>query len=334
MLARLPLSLFARHLAVVTAVLSGVNELGALLSPGFSAAEVVFRVPGRPWASEVYLVLLAATLLAGAFGPVRRPGPRAVVVAGHALLLGLAAGDAAQFFLLVARHRLVTAWPVPFSAVVMGYVALSLGLCLHRGLAVGAPPAPRHPRAQHALASSLVAALLGASLVFHIHSFGLTDYRRPADAILVLGARAYGDGRPSEALAERVATAVALYHDGLSPWLIVSGGVESNGVSESRVMKRLAMEAGVPEEAIVEDALGVNTEASIRNADRWVRSQGLGTVLVVSHYHHLPRIKLLSARRRLACFTVPADEGETLLRKTPYYVLREAGALLFYYLKG
>ena len=47
--------------------------------------------------------------------------------------------------------------------------------------------------------------------------FGKTDYRRPADAAVVLGARVYADGRLSDALADRVRTACQLYRDGSGP---------------------------------------------------------------------------------------------------------------------
>ena len=55
---------------------------------------------------------------------------------------------------------------------------------------------------------------------------------------------------------------------------------------------------------------------------------------MVSHYHHLPRIRLLGWFQGVECLTVPADEGETLLRGTPFYVAREAAALAFYFLRG
>jgi vancomycin permeability regulator SanA len=171
-------------------------------------------------------------------------------------------------------------------------------------------------------------------VLLHIHAFGLTDYRRPADAIVVFGARAYADGTPSEALRERVETAAALYHEGLAPRLIMSGGVDPSGVSEPRVMRAVAIEAGVPPSAIVEDELGETTEASIDSAQALAARHRLGSVLAVSHYFHLARIKLLAERRALRCFTVPADEGPTLLRGTPYYVLREAAALAYYFALG
>jgi vancomycin permeability regulator SanA len=175
---------------------------------------------------------------------------------------------------------------------------------------------------------------VGLAVLLHIHAFGFTDYRRPADAIVVFGARAYADGTPSEALRERVETGAALYHAGLAPRLILSGGVDPSGVSEPSVMRAVAIEAGVPPSAILEDELGESTEASVDSVQALASRHGLGRVLAVSHYFHLARIKLLAERRGLRCFTVPADEGPTRLRGTPYYVLREAAALAYYFALG
>jgi len=183
-------------------------------------------------------------------------------------------------------------------------------------------------------------ALAGAGLavvageVVYIHASGLSDQRTPADAILVLGAKVNEDGSPSEALAERVATGVELFKQGLSPVLLVSGGVGHEGHDESVVMKQMAMRQGVPEGSIVVDGQGNNTEASLLNARAWLAQRGGGELLVVSHYHHLPRVRLLGLRHGVSCHTVHADEGATLLAGTPYYVAREAAALAYYYLRG
>jgi uncharacterized SAM-binding protein YcdF (DUF218 family) len=99
-------------------------------------------------------------------------------------------------------------------------------------------------------------------------------------------------------------------------------------------MRELARRAGVPDEAIIEDEQGKNTAATVRDVSAIARERGLGSVLAVSHYFHLPRVKLLFERSGLSCFTVPADEGETMLLGTPYYVLRETAGLIVAYLRG
>ena len=58
-----------------------------------------------------------------------------------------------------------------------------------------------------------------------------------------------------------------------------------------------------------------------------------GRVLAVSHFYHLPRIKLSYQRQGLEAYTVPARESRWI-PKTPYTVGREVLALWFYYVRG
>lgn len=334
--------LFFRYLAASVCAFALVNGARDLASPGFSVAYILFYVPGVRHGADACLALLALLLAVSAFGPVRRRAVFGALAAGLLGLACLALLNAAQFFRLVQKGVLTTSWPVPLSVLLAIYIALHAAFCLrprHALAQLDAPRAPPEPgRASRRLASkvALAAALasLWAGVAFYVHSLGLTDYRRPADAIVVLGARVYADGRPSEALAERVLTAAALYRAGLAPRLVVSGGTGKEGHSEARVMRAIAREAGVPDEAIIEDEHGDSTEATVENLAAIARQSGIRTVLAVSHYHHLPRIKLLCTRRGMTCFTVPADEGETLLRRTPYYVFRETAALMWAYMKG
>jgi uncharacterized SAM-binding protein YcdF (DUF218 family) len=311
-----------------------VNAAREIASPGFSVAYILFYVPGSKAGADACLALLALLLGVSAFGPVRRRGVAVGLGLGLAALAALALLNAAEFYRLVGAGVLSTAWPVPLSIPLAVYIGLHVALCL-RPRHLGEEPAQTGVLARvsaFALAGALASLWLG--VVFYVHSLGLTDYRRRADAIVVLGARVYADGTPSEALAERVLTGAALYRQGLAPRLIVSGGTGESGHSEARVMRAVAMRAGVPAEAIIEDPLGVSTEATADNLEAIARRSGIRSVLAVSHYHHLPRIKLLFTRRGLPCFTVRADEGETLLRGTPYYVLRETAALSWAFLKG
>jgi uncharacterized SAM-binding protein YcdF (DUF218 family) len=97
-------------------------------------------------------------------------------------------------------------------------------------------------------------------------------------------------------------------------------------------MKRAAMKLGVPEEAIVLDAGGVNTQATVENTTRIFEEMGIGRVLAVSHFYHLPRIKMTYQQRGVDVFTVPAEESY-LLTAMPKYMLREVAALWIYYLR-
>src|SRR5215210_7062902 len=72
------------------------------------------------------------------------------------------------------------------------------------------------------LFGTLAVALVGGYATFRVWSQGERDDRRPADAIVVLGAAQY-DGRPSPLFAARLDHAVELYRSGVAPRLILTG---------------------------------------------------------------------------------------------------------------
>lgn len=76
----------------------------------------------------------------------------------------------------------------------------------------------------------------------------------PPRVAIVLGARVGEDGEPSNTLYDRTITAVEAYKASKVSKLLLSGGND-----EPEVMKRLAIELGVPEPDIVTDALGLRT---------------------------------------------------------------------------
>jgi vancomycin permeability regulator SanA len=158
--------------------------------------------------------------------------------------------------------------------------------------------------------------------------FGPSDYRRAADAAVVFGARAYADGRPSLALADRVRTGVALWHEGLVPRLVFSGGPGDGAVHETESMRRLAVALGIPGDSILLDREGLSTAATARN----LRRAGFSRVLAVSHAFHLPRIKMACRREGVTAFTVPARETRPL-RQKPWLLLREVAAWWAYWLR-
>jgi uncharacterized SAM-binding protein YcdF (DUF218 family) len=163
--------------------------------------------------------------------------------------------------------------------------------------------------------------------------FGKTDYRRPADVAVVFGARVYADGRPSDALSDRVRTACRLYSQGLTQKLLFSGGPGDGAIHETESMKRMAISLGVKPQDIILDPHGSNTEATVRNTKLIFDTLHPGRVLVVSHFYHLPRIKLAYKRAGIEVYTVPAKETY-LLGQLPYNMAREVVALWVYYLNA
>jgi uncharacterized SAM-binding protein YcdF (DUF218 family) len=232
------------------------------------------------------------------------------------------------FYVLLARGTIGAGFPVAFSLLVslaLLVVLFGLGVTRTRSFC------KKGQSGKIVFAMTFAACLVGFPLA-QMFCFGKTDYRRRADAIVVFGARVYADGRCSDALSDRVRTGCRLYLDGLAERLILSGGPGDGEIHETEAMRRMAVGLGVPAEAIVLDEKGVNTQATVKNTCEIFQHLGIKRVVAVSHFYHLPRIKMTYQRRGWEVYTVPARESY-LLTEMPKYVLREVAALWVYYLR-
>jgi vancomycin permeability regulator SanA len=316
----------ARGLALFLGGFSLLNLLGELRHVGFNANLWWIDLHYLPAPCDQMLLALAATaLLAFALRPrlsLWRRGLTCLLTAG---LIAAAVLNIIQFYVLLARGEIQTSLPVPFSLL----ICLSLLLVL-RGLTSRRPPA-RGLRSSLALVITLGVCLLIFPLM-QMLCFGKTDYRRPADAIVVFGARAYADGTPSRALADRVRTACQLYQSGLASKLVFSGGPGDGPVHETQAMRQMAISLGVPDAAIALDADGLNTDATVTHTAGIFDRLAARRILAVSHFYHLPRIKMTYRRAGLEVYTVPAQETYPLTQ-LPYNMAREIAALWVYYLR-
>lgn len=254
----------------------------------------------RPFPDAV-LAPLALMLLVHAVRPGRWGRRAALVLACIALL------DAAA----VARAPFEPSFPIPLSLFVAALLLL-----------VWRSPAIRRPR----LAWLGVPLALGVLFPLgQVATYGTSNYARPADRIVVFGARCYADGTPTLTLEDRVKTACDLYRRGLAPKLLLSGGPGDGAVHETDAMRRLALNAGVPDSAIEIDRDGIDTAATVRHT-------GPGRVLAVSHFYHLARIQLAYRNAGRTAYTVPAKQSRPV-RGTPRFVAREIPAFWWYWLR-
>ena len=125
-----------------------------------------------------------------------------------------------------------------------------------------------------------------------------------ADAILVLGAGIKKDGSPSDMLADRIKVGVSLYEAGASDVLLMSGDGARKGYDETATMKRVAVEAGVPESNVVCDTLGLSTyESILRARDEY----GAKRIVIVTQEYHLYRALYIADRLGVSAVGVSAD---------------------------
>lgn len=241
------------------------------------------------------------------------------------LLCFAASANTAQFYLLLARKAVYAGVPIPLSLLIATAFAL---------ISVVSVTGTRGEVSNGGLVRTMIMCVACAFVlpVAQMFCFGKTDYRRPADLAVVPGAKAYADGRPSDALADRVRTACQLYHEHLVRKLLFSGGPGEGAIHETESMKRMALRLGVKAEDILVDEAGLNTRATAHNTEAICSRLRVSRVLVVSHFYHLPRIKLAFQRDGWEVYTVPANEPR-LLRQLPYCIAREVAALWAYYLR-
>lgn len=119
------------------------------------------------------------------------------------------------------------------------------------------------------------------------------------DCIIVLGCGVKDDGRPSDMLYDRIITGVEAYKMGLSSRIIMSGDHGKADYDEVGVMKKYAIDLGVPESAIFCDHAGFSTYESIVRAKKIFSVE---SALIVTQKYHLYRA-LYDAKR----FGIKAD---------------------------
>jgi vancomycin permeability regulator SanA len=316
----------ARGLALFLGGFGLLNVLGGIRAARFDANLwwIDLRAVPKPIATTLLLVS-SACLIAFALAPPRSAWRRMLSIVCVSVLALVAALNAVGFYWLLARGQLAAGIPLPLSLLIM----MALGVIL---LAILRPPATPRSRSESFWVAMTAFTCLVGFTVAQMFCFGKTDYRRPADAAVVLGARVYADGRPSDALADRVRTACELYRNGLVGKLIFSGGPGDGPIHETEAMQRMAVQLGVHPDDIWLDKQGLNTLATVKNTEAALTRWHAERLLVVSHAYHLPRIKLTYQREGRDVFTVPARESY-LLRQLPYNMAREVAAFWVYYLR-
>jgi vancomycin permeability regulator SanA len=127
------------------------------------------------------------------------------------------------------------------------------------------------------------------------------------DCILVLGA-GVRNGAPSDMLEDRLLVAIELYKSGeVASKLLMSGDHGKADYDEVNVMKRFAIEQGVPSEDIFMDHAGFSTYESIYRAKHIF---GAKKIIIVTQEYHLYRALYVAQRLGLEAYGVSSDIRE------------------------
>lgn len=121
---------------------------------------------------------------------------------------------------------------------------------------------------------------------------GLTDDTNAVDVAIVFGNEVTPAGQPSDRLKARLDKAVEVFHNKQAKTFIVSGGIGKEGVDEAKVMAKYLAEHKIPQENIIIDSNGIDTESTARNSAKIMRQNNYYSALLISQFYHISRAKL------------------------------------------
>lgn len=152
-----------------------------------------------------------------------------------------------------------------------------------------------HAVIRFALLVAFVVAAYLAFVFFQVWTAARRDGAQPAEAIVVLGAAQY-DGDPSPVYRARLDHAAALYHDGIAPVVVVTGGkAEGDRFSEATAGADYLHAAGVPDDDILRETSGRNSWESLAASARFLRERGITEVVLVSDPFHAERVDAIAS---------------------------------------
>ena len=153
-----------------------------------------------------------------------------------------------------------------------------------------------------------------------------------ADAIIVFGAAEYS-GRPSPVLKARLDHALELFHQGVAPVVITTGGAASDPkFSEGGVGKDYLMRHGVPENSLIAETQGRDTAESAVRVGVIMHANGLRSCIAVSDAYHVFRIRKLLLHQGVGPVYVaprPDSRPHSMVQRA-WAVLRESTSYLLW----
>lgn len=155
---------------------------------------------------------------------------------------------------------------------------------------------------------------------------------RPADCIVVLGARSLADGTPGASLEGRCRRALELWREGWAPVLLFTGGRGETGTVEGEVGAAWARARGVPAEALVIEDRSHTTRENLEFAAAIMRKRGWSRCLVVTDPFHIPRAMALARDAGLQADPAPTFAGPAWRKWNTWawYTFRETFAWVKY----
>ncbi len=197
------------------------------------------------------------------------------------------------------------------------------------------PPFPRWWLRVLAAAVAIAAIVLAITAAQIVRTASLEEIH-PADAIVVFGAAEYS-GRPSPVLRARLDHALELFHRGLAPVVITTGGAAADPTfSEGGVGRDYLLRHGVPERTLIAETQGRDTAESAIRIAVIMRANGLHSCIAVSDAYHVFRIRKLLEHENLGPIYVaprPDSKPHSAAQRV-VAVLRESASYLLWRMGG
>lgn len=177
-----------------------------------------------------------------------------------------------------------------------------------------------------AVVLALLLIYLGVSFV-QVWQASRRDEAREVEAIVVFGAAQY-NGRPSPVLRARLDHTAALYKQGLSDVVVVTGGSQpGDRATEASASARYLKERGVPESALLREVRGRNSWQSLASAASFLKQRGRTRVLLVSDPFHSARVEAMADELGLDSYVSPTRTSPIGGTEEVRYLSREAVAV-------
>jgi uncharacterized SAM-binding protein YcdF (DUF218 family)/glycosyltransferase involved in cell wall biosynthesis len=168
----------------------------------------------------------------------------------------------------------------------------------------------RHARIR--AAQSVLAVALIFVIVFYTNAvwwaaapLKVTAPVRPADAIVVFAGGVGESGKAGGGTQERIQHAIDLYRTGGNTHLVLSSGYVYS-FPEAEVMRTLAVDHGVPPDAIVLERRATNTYQNVTHVHDILQQRGWTSVLLVSSPYHMRRALLVWRKAAPGIHVIPA----------------------------
>lgn len=139
------------------------------------------------------------------------------------------------------------------------------------------------------------------------------------DAVMVLGASVYSNGKPSAILADRLQYAYDLYKAGKAPKILVSGDHGTADYDEVNTMRDYLTELGVPKEDIFMDHAGFDTYDSMYRAKTIFKIEKL---LISTQNFHINRAVYIARKLNIDAYGYPCRDKKCY--NMEYLNLRES----------